>query len=231
MHRSVVAALFIAAVLVAACGSAGSPSPSAPADPSPSPSLPSVDPSVAPTDSPSEAPSAPASPDPASPAPASPAPVEPSAEEQYLIDGVLRGGDDCRPVRDDLPTGAIAGIECAADDPTVARLGFYLFESDATMLAAYFARMDEEGVVRESGGCVDGEGEAAYTPGEGEIAYRDGCFINDEGFANYRATLPVWHVYIGILGTSDDMAALADFAWLGSRDTPGNPTLWGAPNR
>jgi len=233
MHRSVVAALFITAILVAACGSAGSPSPSSPADPSPSPSLPSAVPSVAPTDTPSEAPSDPVSPAPASPAPASPAPVEPSAEEQYLIDGVLRGGDDCRPVRQDLPPGAVAGIECAADDPAVARLGFYLFENDATMLAAYFARMDEEGVVRESGSCVagEGEGEGAYTPGEGEIPYRAGCFINEEGFANYRVTLPGSHVYIGILGNSDDMAALSDFAWLGSQDTPGNPTLWGEPNR
>src|SRR5918994_5412084 len=198
MHRSVLAALFTAAILVAACGSAGSPSPSSPVDPSPSPNLPSVDPSAAPTDTPSEAPADPASPAPASPVPASPAPVEPSAQERYLIDGVLRGGDDCRPVREDLPAGAVAGIECAADDPAVARLGFYLFESDATMLAAYFARMDEEGVSRESGGCVDGEGEGAYTPGEGEIAFRAGCFINAEGFANYRATLPGSHVYIGI---------------------------------
>ncbi len=58
---------------------------------------------------------------------------------------------------------------------------------------------------------------------EGLSPDRDGCFINDEGYANYRATRSGSNVYIGILGTSDDMAALADFAWLGSQDTPGNP--------
>ncbi len=67
---------------------------------------------------------------------------------------------------------------------------------------------------------------ARYTPGEGVVPARDGCFINDQGYANYRATLPWSLVYIGILGTSDDMAALSDFAWLGNQDTPGSPTLW-----
>jgi hypothetical protein len=191
-----------------------SPAPSQPAAPSPS-----ADPSEAPaptpvpTDTPSEA------------------PLTPTPEEQALIDGVLRGGEDCRPVRVDLPEGAIAGIECAADDPAVARLGFYRFPDEATMLAAYFARMASEGIETDSGSCVDGEGEGSYIPYEGVSPDRAGCFINDEGYANYRATRSGSNVYIGILGTSDDMAALADFAWVGSQDTPGNPTLWGEPDR
>ena len=45
--------------------------------------------------------------------------------------------------------------------------------------------------------------------------------MNDDGYANYRATLPGSHVYIGILGRGDDMVALEDFAWLGSQDAPG----------
>ena len=190
--------------------------PSAPASPSPVPSepapaSPSAGPSAAPSDAPSEAPAA------------------ISDEEQYLIDGVLRSALDCQPVRDALPTGAIAGIECAADDPAVARVGFYLFEDDDTMLAAYLARMAEEGIALESGGCVDGEGEGGYVPDEGQSPYRHGCFINDEGFANYRATLPGAHVYIGILGRTDAMSALADFSFRGNQDTPGGPTLWGEP--
>lgn len=53
-----------------------------------------------------------------------------------------------------------------------------------------------------------------------------GCFINDQGYANYRVTTGMG-VYIGILGRNDDMGALADFAFLGSQDTPAFPTLWG----
>jgi hypothetical protein len=155
--------------------------------------------------------------------------VTPTADEQALIDGILRGAEDCRPVRDGLPTGAIAGIECASGDPTVARVGFYRFADDDTMLAAYLARMAEEGIGLESGGCVDGEGEGSYVPYEGQSPWRHGCFINDMGFANYRATLPGAHVYVGILGRTDDMAALETFSFLGSQDVPGNPTLWAEP--
>jgi hypothetical protein len=60
------------------------------------------------------------------------------------------------------------------------------------------------------------------------VPNRAGCFVNDAGFANYRATLPA-RVYIGILGRSADMAALEDWAWIGSQDTPGSPTLWIEP--
>ena len=221
MHRSFLAAALAAIFVVVACGGTTVPSPStspdptaAPSEQAPSPTVTPSDapPSDAPTETPTEAPSGP--------------PATPTAEEQALIDGV-RDGRDCQPVRVDLPTGAIAGIECTTDDPAVARIGFYRFADDDAMLAAYFARMAAEGIATDSGSCVDGEGEGAYTPGEGEIASREGCFINDEGYANYRATLPGSHVYVGILGSSDDMTALADFAWLGSQDTPGNPTVWG----
>ena len=110
----------------------------------------------------------------------------------------------------------------------MARIGFYLFGNDADMLDAYFLRMNAEGVARDSGPCNEGEGEGAYTPpGKARSPSRTGCFINDEGFANYRATLPGVHVYIGILGRWGDTRALEDFAWRFSQDVPGSPTLWG----
>ena len=62
------------------------------------------------------------------------------------------------------------------------------------------------------------------------MPYRVGCFINDEGYANYRATLPGSHVYIGILGRSSDSQALAAFTFRGNRDTPSSPTLWADPS-
>jgi len=72
-------------------------------------------------------------------------------------------------------------------DRAVARIGYYLFANDDDMLAAYLWRMTAEGVELDSGSCYDGEGEHAYTPGEGLVLDRNGCFLNDEGYANYRA--------------------------------------------
>ena len=224
MPRSVLAASLVATLILAACGAA----PIAPSPvPSASPTAPSAPPSVAP---PSVAPSPTAPPSPTSPAATpepSPAqvPADFTAAERYLLDGARRGAIDCEPAggSDDLPKDAIAGIECDSDDPAVARIGFYLFANDADMLDAYFLRMNAEGVSRDSGTCNEGEGEGAYTPGEGEIASRNGCFINDEGFANYRATLPGAHVYIGVLGRSGDTRALDAFAWRFNQDVPDPP--------
>jgi hypothetical protein len=107
-------------------------------------------------------------------------------------------------------------------------MGYYLFESDADMLDAYLARMATEGVGLESGGCLSGEGENSYIPwaDDGIAPYRHGCFVNDEGYGNYRATLPGFHVYVGLLGRTADARSLEEWAWIGNADTPGNPTLW-----
>jgi hypothetical protein len=152
-----------------------------------------------------------------------------TAAEQHLLDGVQRGTKNCQPAggSDDLPREALAGIECDSMDPAVARVGFYLFADDDDMLNAYLLRMKAEGVEVDSGPCNDGEAEQAYTPDEGFALYRAGCFLNDEGVANYRLTMPGEHVYIGILGQSADMVALETFAWRQpNADTPGMPTLW-----
>jgi len=230
MSRFLLAASLVTTVLVAACAAT-------PTQPSPSPSLipaPSAPPSVVPPPSvtpPSVSPSV--TPPPIAPRPPTPepSPADLTAAERYLLDGVLRGATECEPAAgsDDLPRDAIAGIECNSDDSAVARIGFYLFGNDADMLEAYFLRMRAEGVATDSGSCSDGEGEGAYTPGEEEIPSRNGCFINDEGYANYRVTLPGVHVYIGILGNSSDTRALADFAFRFNQDVPGSPTLWGRP--
>ncbi len=170
----------------------------------------------------------------ATPRPTAPPPASPdfSVVEQYLLNGVLRGTKDCQPAggSDELPRDALAGIECNSSDPAVARVGFYLFANDDDMLEAYLFRMNAEGVKLESGSCYEGEAEHAYIPDEGFALDRAGCFINDEGFANYRTTITGSHVYIGILGRSADMVALEDFAFRGNQDTPGNPTLWSQPS-
>jgi hypothetical protein len=147
--------------------------------------------------------------------------------EQRFLAGVQRGMKDCLPVRgSDLPDDAVLGIECGSTEAAIAQMGFYQFTNDENMLDAYLFRMNAEGIELDSGSCYDGEAEHAYVPGEGLILERAGCFLNDEGFANYRYTVPGKHVYVGLLGNSADMLALENFAWIGNQDTPGVPTLW-----
>jgi hypothetical protein len=154
------------------------------------------------------------------------------AEEEYLIAGVRPAAAvDCEPRRSDLPARAIAGIECVPDDGTAERVGAYRFATADDLLATYSERMAEAGVPLGSGGCFSGPGETNYVPGPTDLTvpYREGCFINEFGFANYRATYPDERVYVGILGSASGTAALQRWAWLGNLDQPGNPTIWRNP--
>jgi hypothetical protein len=232
MPKIVLAASLIAAFVLAACG-ASAPSPSQPAvvpPASPVPSSPTQRSTPEPADPTAEPPVV--TPDPTvrpTPEP-TPRPTEPSFNraERYLIEGIMRGEGDCSPVRTSLPARAIAGIDCDLVASPVARMGYYLFENDADMLDAYLARMEAEDVALDTGGCRPGEGESAYIPwgDDGMAPDRHGCFVNSEGYGNYRATISGVHVYVGLLGRTADMGSLVDWAWFGSQDTPGNPTLW-----
>jgi hypothetical protein len=235
MTRLVFAASLITAFVFAACGGP-TPPPSQPAVVAP-PSQPSVS---APPASPEPSDPPVVTPDPpvVTPAPTvrptpkpTPRPTETSFDraERYLIDGIMRGEGDCSPVRSSaLPGQAIAGIDCDVVGSPVARMGFYLFRNDDDMLDAYMARMAAEGIVIDSGACAPGEGESAYIPyAENETAPdRHACFLNDDGYGNYRATLSGAHVYVGLLGRNADFERLADWAWFGNEDVPGTPTLW-----
>jgi hypothetical protein len=237
MTKLVLAASALAALVLAACGSPTpppsqavvSPPPSSPAPLSPAPSTP-TDPAtpepVEPTAEPSVATPAPT----VRPTP-KPTAVTYSRAERYLVDGIMRGEGDCSPVRGGrLPADAIAGIDCDLIGSPVARVGYYLFESDTDMLDAYFARMTAEGISPDSGdGCLESEGEGAYIPwdeADGISPNRRGCFVNGDGYGNYRLTLPGAHVYVGLLGRSAAMSTLAEWAFFGNRDTPSYPTLW-----
>ena len=233
MKKSVLTAMVVAVIALAACSAPTTPAPPPSGDasiPSPVPSTPAT-PSPIATPEPSTPVETPEPSEPAATATPKPRPTEKplTKTERYLLAGVLRGAVDCRPVRSDLPPKSSAGIECASDDPAVARVGFYYFENDKDLLAAYAARMIREGVALDSGpACYESESEGPFIPGEGpEMApYRYGCFINSEGYANLRLTIGS-PIYIGILGRTDDMEALASFAFRGSVDVPGFPTLWG----
>jgi hypothetical protein len=234
MSKLVLAASFAAILVLAGCATQTSPTPS-PSAPAVVPTPTAGEPTLAP--SPSSMPEPSARP-PAEPSQAPVGTAKPTtrpqpalnATEKYLKNGILHSATHCKPVRSGLPPRSIGGIECASDNAGIARIGFYLFGNDQDMLDAYYARMDREGI--EIGGgadCYGKGGESEYVPwGPDEPApYRHACFVNDEGYANYRLTLPGSHVYVGMLGRSKDMRVLDDVAFLGSVDTPGFPTLWG----
>lgn len=131
----------------------------------------------------------------------------------------------CAPRRDDLPPGATTGVECRLSTGLVDRVGVYGFvadwDGDAADVAvrAYLERMASHGVEPGEGNCQAGlSGDRSwpdYLPDEGRGGYRSersGCFLDENGIANVRVTC-YRGVYIGILGKSDDLAALYRWAW------------------
>lgn len=140
--------------------------------------------------------------------------------ELFLLAGFrddIRHDDDadyrtetCRPRRDDLPTGATDGVECALSAGAGERVGAYLFPDDQAARAAYDARLRENGVrVDEDGGCPFG----SITPSVPVADQpRAACFVNDAGFANLRIFWPGQSVVIGILGRTGSIRELATWA-------------------
>jgi hypothetical protein len=151
----------------------------------------------------------------------------------------------CQPRRTDLPHLAIAGVECFPSDDLVARVGIYGFATDRDAATAYLDRLSSAGVSPDTGGCPDGiPGDVGWTAGDGEgpvdapdaivvkgktlIPYRSGCFYDENGTANFRATC--WDsTYVGVLGRTRDIAALERWAWAYPEDveqgTPGPPGI------
>lgn len=212
-------------ILIAAC--ATSPAPSGTPGPSTEPSsTPSGDPSVPPIATPVASPSAVPSVGPSvapSPRPtASPSPIAFSAAERRLLEA-LRADTriDCAPRRNDLPPGSSAGIECRPGG-LIARVGVYGFESadPDPARSTYLARLATAGVAPSSGDCASGTpGDRAWPtnlPDEaddgGMSALRSGCFLDENGMANVRLTC-YGPIYMGVLGTSADVAAVYRWSW------------------
>jgi hypothetical protein len=167
-----------------------------------------------------------------------------TAEEEALM-GALRidAAVNCVPRRADLPEGSLRGIECRPDDPSVARVGIYWFPSGIEAAHVYMTRMASYGVDVNAGDCVrDIPGDAPWTPGDNEGNFddpgvfnwentvlspnRSGCFRDENGTANVRATCG--NAYVGVLGTGTDLSDLNDWAWRypdgyepGTPDSPG----------
>jgi len=158
-----------------------------------------------------------------------------TADEARLFDGLRADAKfDCAARRVDLPAHAVAGVECAPKGDLVERIGVYGFTSADDLLDTYLARLASSGVKPRSGSCREGVGEDAYVPGDHGATlspYRNGCYLNEHGVANFRYTEPDALVYVGILGTGKDVVALDKWAWRGNQDQPGSPTVWRGVDR
>jgi hypothetical protein len=227
----------VAAILSAACSpTAGGPRASE-AIASPPASLP-ASPTAGPPATPSAEPTA-------NPEPTTAPTPQPTftPREQALLDMIRPDAREaCTPHRANLPEAA-AGVECRPAKGPAARVGFYAYANDHDAATAYFARLAEHRVKPLSGDCVKGvPGDNAWLPGDLEpelrddpdavviddnayMAQRDGCFL-DGGTANVRLTCD-GGIYVGVLGRSDDLAALFDWTW---SYAPGvEPSIPGAP--
>jgi hypothetical protein len=121
---------------------------------------------------------------------------------------------------------------CKPNSKAVESVVILRFPSADALLSTYFERIDNNGIERRSheGRCEPGvASEGAYTPGDTGATLmpgRSACWVDEAGTAHYLATISPW-VLVEVTGTGGDTMAVQDWAWLGNRDTPGNPTVWG----
>jgi hypothetical protein len=152
-----------------------------------------------------------------------------TAVEADLIAGLRSDAVvNCAPRRKDLPVRATAGVECRLNNDPVARFGAYRFRDAHDAALTYFERLASNNVDPASGDCSAGtSGDAPWMPGDGTtgnavdrvsfggsdqlVVGRSGCFLDADGTANVRLTCG--STYIGILGSSADLAALHEWAW------------------
>jgi hypothetical protein len=161
---------------------------------------------------------------PATPVPSRAADISWSALERTIRAGVREDvAGSCVPRRHDLPTGTAAALECTLSVTPVGRVAFYVFDSADEAFGAYVARIAAEGITRNMGDASRPSG--AFEGGlyicahPVKCRFREARFVNRSGFANYRAVMDV--MYIGVLGTNDDVNDLRRWAWISNGPTSG----------
>lgn len=116
----------------------------------------------------------------------------------------------------------IAAVECRPKVAPVSRVGFHYFERSEQASAAYMSRIRDEGLNLDDRArasryegpmwdCDDEVESASIAPDPKCEQFREAGFINGSGYANYRAVFD--RLYIGILGTTDDVKGLRNWAW------------------
>ena len=168
-----------------------------------------------------------------------------SPDERVLVARLRNDVVDCVPRRADLPPRATAGVECRTDSELVARVGVYGFSSTRDAALTYLERLAAAGVDPATGQCQQGKaGDRAWIPGDGEgtgddpdnvafdgqilRSHRSGCFLDENGIANFRSTCGDGR-YVGVLGRTPDLAAVESWTWAypegESVDTPTPPGI------
>lgn len=154
---------------------------------------------------------------------------------------VLGPSEQCTSIREGLPSGASAGIRCEPDSDLVASVAFYAFHDAADLLAAYGAAVTAGGLELRTELPDPGQAwddcwrgfawEQFYWP-RGDTAggmNRIGCYTDASGIAHLRYLWEVPGVYIEVVGTSGDIAALQAWSWYdaaGAEPAMGGPGLW-----
>jgi hypothetical protein len=203
--RTIVALALGGALCLAGCGSTTSPSPSV-----------SAPPVSAPAATPVESASAVAATD---------------AETKLLANVRSDIKPSCAPLRTDLPATAVAAITCTPENDVAALVTVSLFKSQKELLAAYKARLKAQDIETRSnqGSCLAKKAsEGAYTPGDDGaklIPHRNACYVDSDGKAHYLATVPKVGL-VEVVGKAGKIPPVEDWAWLGSQDVPGSPTVW-----
>ena len=161
----------------------------------------------------------------------SPTPVVRLTQEERFLAGVLRAdaAANCQPRRAGLPARAVVGIECVIASEVVDRVGVYGFDYDDEAAAlTYLERMDTYGTLGATGDCLAGspqdrphdktpdgvrveDGDQVEYQGAMYAQWRFGCFLNEHGIANFRATCASGTM-VGVLGRDADLAALSGWA-------------------
>ena len=154
-----------------------------------------------------------------------------SADEAALVAGLRADAAvDCVPRRTGLPARAIAGIECRVNGALVTRVGAFRFLDARDAVTTYLERLASYHVAPATGDCLAGtSGDVAWMPGDGatgpRVVGRSGCFLDENGTANVRATCG--SMYVGVLGRDADLAALdrwvrtSEHGQVGAGEPPG----------
>jgi hypothetical protein len=112
-----------------------------------------------------------------------------------------------------LPPLAVAGLDCSPRGAVVADVGYYLFQSQTDMNAAFFNRMATYHVRSGSGNCwagIIGEGFYRFTY-TGQIGGHVGCFVDSSGHASIRWTTDDLLIYAGATGKSRSIARVTSW--------------------
>jgi hypothetical protein len=135
----------------------------------------------------------------------------------------------CGPRHHDLPPGTVAAVECRPAVELVSRVGFYLFASPDDAFAVYLDRVKEQGLALNTERGRRGWERAMYTCSDEQVecAERDAGFVNSDGYANYRSVMGA--MYIGVLGTRDDIEDLRGWAWESREECPPGPDTCPVP--